>query len=41
VQTVRGALHLDGVRLSVTPLGGPPAGAPSDLDAGERVGAAR
>ena len=41
VQTVRGTLHLDGVRLTVTPLAGPPAGAPADLQAGERVGAGR
>ena len=41
VQTVRGTLHLDGVRLTVTPLAGPPAGAPADLEAGERVGAGR
>jgi hypothetical protein len=41
VQTVRGTLHLDGVRLTVTPLAGPPGGAPADLEVGERVGAGR
>jgi len=41
VQTVRGTLHLDGVRLVATPLAAPPGGAPADLDVGERVGAGR
>ena len=41
VQTVRGTLHLDGVRLTVTPLAGPPSGTPVELETDERVGASR
>lgn len=44
VVTVRGRLHLDRVRLSVTPIGGPapvPAGVAQWAPAGERVGAGR
>jgi hypothetical protein len=42
VRTVRGRLHLDGVRLTVSPLGGTPAPPRPELAVPvERVGAFR